>query len=190
MSHRLTIALLSLTLALLLLPTVCLAQGAPFPTPPGYTVPIWTFSWVLALATSAGTVLLLVIRILWAEARKKSALSEEERYQLTQLYEMHNQRDDDQVPLWYVPRSWIEQIQNLSEDLAVNKALLTKLVEQNDGISADLREQIKERLNLHDRQQTKMLKLAVRVQRAVEALAGLNTPDIESDLDDSDDLEV
>ena len=33
-----------------------------------------------------------------------------------------------------------------------------------------------------DQQQNKMLRLAVRVQRAVEALAGLEAPEIESDL--------
>lgn len=35
-------------------------------------------------------------------------------------------------------------------------------------------------------QQTKMLKLAVRVQRAVEALAGLRRPEIEEDLSDDE----
>jgi len=34
------------------------------------------------------------------------------------------------------------------------------------------------------KQNNKMLKLAVRVQRAVEALAGLEAPEIEEDLDD------
>lgn len=35
-----------------------------------------------------------------------------------------------------------------------------------------------------EQQQAKMLKLAVRVQRAVEALAGLQRPEIEEDLSD------
>lgn len=35
-----------------------------------------------------------------------------------------------------------------------------------------------------EKQQNKMLRLAVRVQRAVEALAGLEAPEIEEDLDD------
>lgn len=38
-----------------------------------------------------------------------------------------------------------------------------------------------------ERQQAKMLKLAVRVQRAVEALAGLQAPpDVERDLEDDE----
>ena len=35
-----------------------------------------------------------------------------------------------------------------------------------------------------DRQHDRMLKLAVRVQRAVEALAGLEAPEVEKDLND------
>ena len=46
--------------------------------------------------------------------------------------------------------------------------------------------QNKELLAMHQRQQFKMLKLAVRVQRAVEALAGLDTPAIEADLEDDE----
>jgi hypothetical protein len=38
-----------------------------------------------------------------------------------------------------------------------------------------------------EHQQIKMLRLAVRVQRAVEALAGLEDPEIEEDLEDSPD---
>jgi hypothetical protein len=38
-----------------------------------------------------------------------------------------------------------------------------------------------------EHQQSKMLRLAVRVQRAVEALAGLEDPEIEEDLVDSPD---
>lgn len=36
------------------------------------------------------------------------------------------------------------------------------------------------------KQQDKMLRLAVRVQRAVEALAGLEAPEVEDDLDDAE----
>lgn len=40
-----------------------------------------------------------------------------------------------------------------------------------------------------DTQQNKMLRLAVRVQRAVEALAGLEAPDIEDELGDDSEPE-
>jgi hypothetical protein len=145
------------------------------------------FYWVLGLATFFGAVLLTIIKILWGEARKKSGLSEEERNKLNQLYTWHDKVDDDQIPLWYTPRSWVNLIKGLQGDHAAVKGLLTRIVEQSDGITADLREQLRERLELHDRQQAKMLKLAVRVQQAIEALAGLAPPSIESLLGDDDD---
>ena len=45
-------------------------------------------------------------------------------------------------------------------------------------------DQNQELLKKLDQQNNKMLRLAVRVQRAVEALAGLEAPDIEEDLGD------
>lgn len=51
--------------------------------------------------------------------------------------------------------------------------LCWKLWDQNQQLMAKI-----------DAQQDRMLRLAVRVQRAVEALAGLEAPDIESDLAD------
>lgn len=154
------------------------------PQVPSDTVPAWVFYWVLGLSTAAGSALILVIKSLWDRTDRVSGLSETERGQLRQLYDWHNRVDDDQVPLWYVPRAWLELIDGLQEDHAAVKQLLTKISEQNDGINADLRQQLKERIVAHDLQQTKMLKLAVRVQQAVEALAGLAAPAIESDLDD------
>jgi hypothetical protein len=173
-------------LLLLLTPALAFAQGtpSPVPTPDGSTVPTWVFLWTLGLSTFFGAILLLVIRILWSEARKKSGLSEEERNQLALLYEWHNQKDDNQVPLWYTPRSWLELFQSLRNDHGEVKQLLTRLVDLLDHLVADLRAELKESRGSQAQQQTKMLKLAVRVQRAVEALAGLNTPEIEADLDD------
>ena len=178
-------------ISILALEGLALAQGTPSPTPsvPGDTVPTWVFYWVLGLGTFFGGILLLIIRILWSEARKKSALSEEERNQLHLLYEWHNQKDDDQVPLWYTPRSWVSLIRGLQADHASVKELLTRIVEQGDGINSDLRQQLRERLEQHDKQNSKMLKLAVRVQQAVEALAGLERPSIESAFEDDDDEE-
>jgi len=184
--------LLATTIAVILcFGSVVLAQGAPSVTPsvPADSVPTWVFYWVLGLASFFGAVLLLIIRILWSEARKKSCLSEDERNKLNQLFDWHSKVDDDQVPLWYTPRSWVELIRSLQQDHASVKGLLTRLTDQHDGVNADLRHQLRERLELHDRLQAKMLKLAVRVQQAVEALAGLEPPAIESDLDDGDSSE-
>jgi hypothetical protein len=88
-------------------------------------------------------------------------------------------------PLWYIPRSWVDLINRLHADHADVKALLTRLTEQDEDLISDLRAQLKESRGLQAQQQTKMLKLAVRVQRAVEALAGLQPPAIEHDLDDT-----
>jgi hypothetical protein len=170
----------------LILSDVAFAQGAPSPVPsvPGPTVPAWVFYWVLGI-TSAGTVIWMgVTKILWDRGNKSTMLSEDEKGWLRQLYHWHKPVDEDQVPLWYTPRSLIEYLQTHRDDHIAIKALLTKLVEQNDDINDDLRTQIKERLELYDRQQNKMLMLAVRVQRAVEALARLGAPDVESTLGD------
>lgn len=168
--------------------TASLAQGGPSPTPqvPGDTVPTWVFYWVLGLATAVGGVLLLIIKILWDRSDRVSGLSGEERAQLKQLYDWHNRVDENQVPIWYVPRAWVSLIDSLRSDQASVRTLLAKIVDQNDVVNADLREQLKERLRAHELQQTKMLKLAVRVQQAVEALAGLTPPAIEAALDDAE----
>lgn len=182
-----TLKTATLTIVLLLATAgVALAQGAPSVTPdvPGNTVPSWVFYWVLGLTSLFGGVLLTVIKILWGEARKKSALSEDERNKLNQLFDWHSKVDDDQIPLWYTPRSWVDMVRRLQNGHATVKDFLKKIVEQNDTTNSDLRQQLKERLELHDRQQAKMLKLAVRVQQAVEALAGLEPPSIEPDLDE------
>lgn len=178
----------TVAIALFILSGVAFAQGAPSPVPqpPDQTVPTWVFYWVLGLATFGGTVLITIIKILWDRGNRVSGLSEDERNKLNQLFEWHNLRDDDQVPLWYTPRSWVTMIDSLKADHASVRQLLTRIVEQNDNVNADLRRQLKERLETHDRLHVKMLKLAVRVQQAVEALAGLEPPSIEPDLDDED----
>jgi hypothetical protein len=142
------------------------------------------FYWVLGLATFFGGVLLTIIKILWNKADRTSGLSEDERNKLNQLHEWHNKVDNDQVPLWYTPRSWLKLVDGLQKDHAAVRQLLTRLVEQNDGVTSDLRQQLRERLEIHDRLHAQMLRLAVRVQQAVEALAGLEAPSIESSLQD------
>ena len=179
---------------------VAFADGPPSPAPqvPGNTVPAWVFYWVLGLGTAGAVIWSSVTKVLWdrgseaqkatvAAKEKAGALSEEEKGWLRQLYHWHKAVDDDQVPLWYIPRSWLEHIKGLKADHAAVKGLLTKLVEWNEELIADLRIQLKESRGLQAQQQTKMLKLAVRVQRAVEALAGMEAPPaVETDLNDDD----
>jgi len=188
---------------------VALAQGAPSATPnvPGNTVPAWVFYWVLGLVTAGTIVWTAITKILWdrgSEAQKatvaakeatlvaqekNSVLTEEEKGWLRQLYHWHKAVDDDQVPLWYIPRSWLEHIKSLKDDHAAVKSLLTKLVEWIEERIADLREQLKDSRGLQAQQNTKMLKLAVRVQRAVEAIAGMESPPaVETDLDDQEEV--
>jgi hypothetical protein len=155
-------------LALLLMTGVALAQGSgPSPTPsvPTDTVPTWIFYWVLGIATFIAVIWAGVTKILWERGNKVSALSENERNQLQQLYTWHDKRDDDQIPLWYVPRSWLALVERLHDDHANVRKLLTDISRQNQEVIADLRAQLKESRGMQAQQQTKMLKLAVRVQR-------------------------
>ena len=163
--------------AALLLTGVAYAQGAPSPAPsvPGNTVPAWAFYWVLGLATVAGGGLLTVIKILWDRGSKKSVLSEEER---TWLRETHAIRSE-------VPKVWTDLFDEIDDAIKKGETTLNQLVALCEGDKTDLQQQLKERLEKHDQQQAKMLKLAVRVQRAVEALAGLKAPEVENDLSDT-----
>ncbi len=176
------------SVVVLLVPAVVLAQGAPSAAPqvPGDTVPAWVFYWVLGLVSAGSVIWTLVTKMLWERGNNISGLSAEERNQLKLLFDWHNQRDEDQIPLWYTPRSWVILIKGLQNDHAAVRGLLTRIVEQGDGVNADLRQQLKDRLDMYDKQQSKMLKLAVRVQQAVEALAGLARPSIETTIDDDD----
>ena len=192
-------ALLTL-LAFLLTTGIVFAQGAPSTTPavPGATVPTWVFYWVLGLSSAGGGVLLLIIKILWdrgskaqeqtlAAQQRASVLTDEEKGWLRQLYHLTKPVDENQVPLIYTPRTWLEHIKGLKADHSSVKGLLTKLVEWNEELISDLRAQLKESRGLQAQQQTKMLKLAVRVQRAVEALASMKSPPaVEMDLDDEE----
>ena len=186
-----------LPFALILLVGVAFAQGAtPIPKVPDLTVPAWVFYWVLGLVSVGAVIWSGVTKILWdrgSEAQKAtlaaqqraSVLTDEEKGWLRQLYHLSKPVDENQIPLIYTPRSWLEHIQGLKSDHASVKGLLTKLVEWNEELISDLREQLKESRGLQAQQQTKMLKLAVRVQRAVEALAGMEAaPAVEEDLDD------
>lgn len=174
---------------LLLLAGATAAEAAGLsatPNVPGNTVPSWVFIWVIGIVSAVAIVWAAITKILWDRGNQVSALSEQERNQLQQLYDWHNQRDDDQVPLWYVPRSWLALIRSLQRDHADVKSFLSEISRQNEEVIADLRKQLQESRGHQAQQHIKMLKLAVRVQRAVEALAGLQPPDIEGDLDDEE----
>ena len=85
-----------------------------------------------------------------------------------------------------------EQKQQLREvegklDTAVSELVDVKAsVARWEAERAELRAEITRWQDRYFRQQSKMEKLAVRVQRAVEAVAGLTPPEVESDLDDVD----
>jgi hypothetical protein len=171
-------------LLLLVFAGVVLAQPAPTPSVPDPTVPTWVFYWAIG---GAGTIILALVAVivaLWNKLSKKSALTVVQANQLQDLHAWHDKRDGDQTPLWYVPRVWVELLHQLIAGQKTLTDLVQRVVEQSDGVTDDLRQQLRDRLSLHDKQQNKMLKLAVRVQRAVEALAGLETPEIEEDLGD------
>lgn len=172
----------------LALATFAIAGDGPSATPqvPGNTVPSWVFYWVLGLSSAVGAALLLVIKILWDKADKKSGLSEEERNKLNRLFEWHNKVDDDQIPLWYTPRAWVALIHGLQQDHASVKHLLKRIVEQGDSVNAELRQQVRDGQERHDKLYEKMLRLAVRVQQTVEAIAGLAPPVIDDALDAPD----
>jgi len=61
-----------------------------------------------------------------------------------------------------------------------------KLWEQNASLRTELGLARTAFEDKNDRLQAKMLRLAVRVQRAVEALAGLEVPEVETLLDDEE----
>jgi len=129
-----------------------------------------------------------ITKALWTRAveaeNRRSGLTEEEKTWVRELHTWHKAFDESQVPIWYVPRSWNGLLKQLETDHDTMLGLLKKLVEQNELVIADLRDQIRECRGEQSQQQIKMLKLAVRVQRAVEALAGLKPPEIENDLSD------
>jgi hypothetical protein len=65
-------------------------------------------------------------------------------------------------------------------------AIVWQLWKQNAQLRSELASARDAYEQKNDRLQAKMLRLAVRVQRAVEALAGLETPEVETLLDDAD----
>jgi hypothetical protein len=167
---------------------VVLMTGTAFaadpPGPAGDTVPTWVFQLCSAIATTVILALVAACIALWGKVSKKSALTDVQSGQLKDLHEWHDERDADGILKWMLPRTFVDLLHQIIASQQTLTDMVRRLVEQNDGIGADLRQQLKDRLSLHDKQQNRMLKVALRVQRAVEALAGLETPEIESDLGD------
>jgi hypothetical protein len=172
---------------LMLFSSVALGQPGPptssAPTPDP-TIPTWVFQLCSAIASTVILALVAVVIAMWHRLGKKSALTEVQVGQLKDLHEWHDQRDADGVLKWMLPRTFLDLLNQVVTGQQALTDLVRRLVEQNDGITADLRQQLADRLSLHDKQQNKMLKVALRVQRAVEALAGLEAPEIEEDLGD------
>lgn len=50
--------------------------------------------------------------------------------QTQQLFDLHNQRDDDGVPVWYVRRSLENAIEKLADNIGTQTTLLGSLVER------------------------------------------------------------
>lgn len=136
------------------------------------TIPQWLFTWVMALGTAAGGILLTVIKILWSESRKSTGLSPKQDEMLKEVHRAVGE----------VPKTWAEVFDEITETQRESKLMLSRIIELCEGDRAQLQAQIQDRLRMHDELQDRMVRLALRVQRAVEALAGLKEPDIGSDL--------
>jgi len=69
---------------------------------------------------------------------EKSALSEDERMKLSYMYSIHTEKDNDGVPLVYVPRSWAETQKDM-------KDVMQRIVNDQTRI-ADILERIEKKL--------------------------------------------
>lgn len=48
---------------------------------------------------------------------------------IKKLYEMHNVKDRDQVPVWYVKQSFVDAITKMSEEVKLAKRILVDIQE-------------------------------------------------------------
>ena len=69
---------------------------------------------------------------------EKSSLSEDERIKLYYIYSLHTEKDNDGVPLVYVPRSWGETQKDM-------KDVMQRIVNDQTRI-ADILERIEKKL--------------------------------------------
>ena len=69
---------------------------------------------------------------------EKSTLSEDERMKLSYIYSIHTEKDNDGVPLVYVPRSWAETQKDM-------KDVMQRIVNDQTRI-ADILERIEKKL--------------------------------------------
>jgi len=69
---------------------------------------------------------------------EKSSLSENERMELSYIYNIHTEKDNDGVPLVYVPRSWAETQKDM-------RNVMQRIVNDQTRI-ADILERIEKKL--------------------------------------------
>lgn len=63
---------------------------------------------------------------------------DEQKEQIRRLYDLHCNFDNDGVPLWFIPRSWIETQKEMAE--------LMKDISQSQGSMAEVMQTLLERL--------------------------------------------
>lgn len=180
-----------LALILILAVATTVAADGPSATPKApATVPQWVFYWVLGLASAVGAVGLLVIKLLWDWGKEghaqAGALTPDEKNALAEMHSVLSLKDVNQTPLVYVPRQLVKELADLADEAEKIRVETQRLARQQDQTVVDLRDEVSDLRRAYDKLQNRMLRLAVRVQRAVEALAGLEAPEIESELDDID----
>lgn len=174
-------------LVLIFLATATVAAGdGPSATPkPPASVPQWVFYWVLGLVSFFGSVGLLVIKLLWDWGKdghaQAGALTPEEKVSLAEIHAVLSLKDANQTPLVYVPRQLVKELADLAEEAEKIRVQMQRLADQHDMTVTHLRSEVNALRASHDHLQERMLRLAVRVQRAVEALAGLEAPEIEDE---------
>jgi len=91
----------------------------------------------------------IIERLLDAKMHKKAgptvaSLTDQERVWLRELHQMHSRFDDDGVPVWYVPRSWITLQERMGETL-------NKIGESLRGISGNMQKSSEALERLEDR---------------------------------------
>jgi hypothetical protein len=142
----------------------CADAQQPTTQPPyqaGDMMPTSMFYWLVGIAGTLGGGLVATIKILWGRLNKP--------------------------PDGCIFNKDAEaSLQTFSASMKKLQTTYKETADRWNTERTELRGELAQWQNRYFRQQTKMEKLAVRVQRAVEAVAGLETPEVESDLDDVD----
>lgn len=69
---------------------------------------------------------------------QRSVLTSEEQHLLHELYNMHNKTDSNGVPIWYVPRSLLEQNENIVNTLLIVSTSMQQLVKTSEQNQRDM----------------------------------------------------